>query len=204
MNKAHFLDKVVFGYIKKDLETIKFNIPPKMGEVGNANFPIALCVLSYMEYLGSFFANLERDFFENVSAYIEKCFNNKNEYHVGILRDIFRNGLAHEYFARGGVSRGGVRPGLYRGENGEVILDADTMLEDFLASLDVFKEKLDEQKLVSRLKLAEDSIRDNEDRYKVEIENLPSIKAIPDIKSSGASIYAGTLNFTRPYDPNEG
>ena len=55
MTKTDFLNTVVHGYIKKDLGDIKTYLPKRPGEAGNNNFSIALCVLSYMEYLGSFF-----------------------------------------------------------------------------------------------------------------------------------------------------
>lgn len=139
----------------------------------------------------------------NVSAYLNNCFKNSGNYHAGILRDIFRNGLAHEYFARGGVARDGINKALYRGYNNEVILDADTLLEDFLASLDVFRDKLQDDMFESRIKLAEQSIKKWEEQYRDEIAKLPSISDMPQARTSGASIYAGTLNFTRPYDPNE-
>jgi len=203
MNKIDFLNKVVFDYIKKDLETIKTNIPKKSGEVGNANFPIASCVLSYMEYLGGFLTGLDRGIVQNVTAYLDKCFKNSNKYHAGILTEIFRNGLAHDYFARGGVSRDGMIIGLYRGIDNKVTLDADTLLDDFLNSLDTFRDKLQDDSFEQRIKLAEKSIQNLEKKYKTEIEKLPYIGNVPNARTSGATTYPAPINITRPYDPNE-
>lgn len=202
MNKLDFLNTVVFGYIQKDLEAIK-TLPRKSGEPGNANFPIALCILSYVEYLGGFFTGLEWDYTKNVSSYTEKCFPNKGGYNVDILEDIFRNGLAHDYFARGGVGRDGIRPALYRGWKKEVILDADTLLDDFLTSLNKFGDELTDEIFNKRIALAEKRITDLNNNFKDQIDKLPFIGDIPNARTSGATVYPGPINITRPYDPNE-
>jgi len=203
MNKIDFLNIVVFGYIKKDLEAIKSYIPRKSGEPGNVNFPIALCILSYMEYLGGFLTGFDWNYTENIKAYLINCFKKSSDYDVTILEEIFRNGLAHDYFARGGVGRDGIRPALYRGWNNEVILDADTLLGDFIISLDTFKEKLTDEIFTERIALAENKIADLNTKYLQAISKLPFIGDIPHASISGASIYPGPINITRPYDQNE-
>lgn len=203
MDKINFLNTVVYGYIRKDLESIKSYVPHKSGEPGNVNFPIALCVLSYIEYLGGFLTGLDFSYAKNVSIYLTKCFKNGNNYDVEILEEIFRNGLAHDYFARGGVGRDGIRPALYRGWKNEVILDADTLLDDFLASLDKFGEQLTDEMFSKRISLAEKRISDLNIKYKVQIDKLTFIGDIPHARTSGATTYPGPLNITRPYDPNE-
>lgn len=223
MDKQTFLDKVVFGYIKKDLENMRDKIRPEPNAVGNINFPLALCILAYMEYLGSFLLGRYASFSPSVREYISKCFTKHDEYPVEILRDIFRNGLAHEYFARGGISRDGGRPAVYK-EVGGVVLDAETFVNDFLESLDKFKQELDDDKYTIRVSQAENSIADKKARSKSLIDRLPVRFLTSSTPSGGASGYPGSIEttttsfsksssiplqstesnkITRPYDPNE-
>lgn len=207
MDKFDFFNRVVFGYIRKDLENMKNYLPKKPGEEGNNNFPIALCVLSYMEYLGSFFTLDDFNFEENVKVYIEKCFKNSSEYHPAILGDLFRNGLAHDYFARGGVARDGNRHGLYRNWDNKAVLDADTLLNDFLLSLNKFAEELSDHNFIERMKIAKQRINDMEAKYASEINNLPFIGDMRGARTSGATVYPGSIKkkttTTLPYDKNE-
>jgi len=222
MDKQAFLDTVVFGYIKKDLENMRDKIRPQPAAIGNINFPLALCVLAYMEYLGGFLLGRSAGFSQSVREYISKCFTNPGEYPVEILRDIFRNGLAHEYFARGGISRDGGRPAVYKEVSGAV-LDAETLVNDFLESLDKFKQELEDDKYTRRVNGAESSIAGKNTRYKNLIDQLPIRVLTPTTRSSGASGYPRPIStttstsssspqpggqvppsaITRPYDPNE-
>lgn len=222
MNKQTFLDTVVFGYIKKDLENMRDKIRPQPAAVGNINFPLALCVLAYMEYLGSFLLGRTAGFSSNVREYISQCFSHPNEYPIGILRDIFRNGLAHEYFARGGISRDGGRPAVYK-EVGGVVLDAETFVSDFLESLDKFRQELGDDRYTRRLTQAENSIVERRNHNQSLIDQLSVRFITPMTRSSGASGYPGPIPatiststsssqpggqvppsaITRPYDPNE-
>lgn len=204
MDKLNFLNEVVFGYIKKDLENLEAYLPKKPGEAGNNNFPIALCVLAYMEYLGGFLLGKDLGFEVNVGEYIKLCFRRPDDYNIKILRDLFRHGLAHEYFARGGVSRDGIRPPLYRNYQNKVVLDAQTLLKDFLESLDAYRNNLPDDTFADRLKETEDSIVDWELKYKADIDSLPSmVNFPPHVRSSGATIYPEKTTTTLPYDPNE-
>lgn len=222
MDKQTFLNTVVFGYIKKDLENMRDKIRPQPAAIGNINFPLALCVLAYMEYLGGFLLGGSDGFSQNVREYISKCFTNPDEYPVEILRDIFRNGLAHEYFARGGISRDGGRPAVYK-EVGGAVLDAETLTNDFLESLDKFKQELEDDKYTRRVNQAERSIADRKVRNKNLIDRLPMRVVTTTTRSSGASGYPGSVRtttssskssstpsqgvgskmITRPYNPNE-
>ena len=195
IDKKDFINKVVFGYIKKDLENMRDKIRPEPSAVGNINFPLALCVLAYMEYLGSFLLGKDSGFSKNVSGYISKCFSNHKDYPVGILRDIFRNGLAHEYFARGGISRDGERPPMYKEVFGPV-LDAETLVNDFLNSLDKFRDTLDDSNYNKRIQAAEKSISKKIEENKNLIESLPVRLITPRTRSSGASVYPGQINTT--------
>jgi len=197
-------------------------IRPQPSAIGNINFPLALCVLAYMEYLGSFLLGHNANFSQSVSEYISKCFTNPSEYPVEILRDIFRNGLTHEYFARGGISRDGGRPAVYKEVEG-VVLDAETLVNDFLESLEGFKEQLEDSKYISRVNKAEKSIADKNTQNKTLIGQLPIRVTTTTTRSSGASGYPkpistttsssksssipsqnpGSNMITRPYNPNE-
>ncbi|MCR4263410.1 MAG: hypothetical protein NUV98_01680, partial [Candidatus Roizmanbacteria bacterium] len=117
--------------------------------------------------------------------------------------DLFRNGLAHDYFARGGVGRDGIRPGLYRNWDKKAVLDADTLLDDFLSSLDKFTKELPDDNYQKRMNIADTKIKNIEAKYSTEISKLPFIGDIPNARTSGATIYPGPVNITRPYDPNE-
>lgn len=223
MDKQTFLDKVVFGYIKRDLENMRDKIRPQPAAIGNINFPLALCVLAYMEYLGSFLLGRYAHFCPSVHEYISRCFSKPDEYPVEILGDIFRNGLAHEYFARGGISRDGGRPAIYK-EVGGVVLDAETLVNDFLESLEKFKQELESNKYTRRVNQAEKSIADKKTNNKDLIDQLPIRVVTKMTPSSGASGYPSSVEttttsfsksssipsqssesnkITRPYDPNE-
>lgn len=195
MDRQTFLDTVVFGYIKKDLENMRDKIRPQPATIGNINFPLALCVLAYMEYLGSFLLGHPAGFSQSVRKYISKCFTNPDEYPVEILRDIFRNGLAHEYFARGGISRDGERPAVYK-EVGGVVLDSETLVSDFLESLNKFKQELEDGKYTQRVNQAESSIADKNARNKDLIDQLPGRVIIPTTRSSGVSGYPRPISTT--------
>lgn len=174
MKQKDFLSNIVFGWIKHDLENMKNEIPPHSKEVGNIHFPLTICVLSYMEYLGSFLKGEEGNFTENVRLYIDECFHNSGEYQIDILRDLFRNGLSHEYFARGAISRDGEHPAMYKDKTFGVILDAETLVDDFLSSLDVFKDRLDKTKYEDRMKETLNTVQSLQRKLEKQIYSLPT------------------------------
>ena len=94
-------------------------------------------------------------------------------YQVDILRDVFRKGLAHDYFARGGVSRDGEHPPLFFDDKIGVVLDAETLVNDFLESLDRFKEELSEDNYKLRMTEAEEKIQGILETHKALINDLP-------------------------------
>lgn len=144
MNKDDFISDVVLGGMKNDLIRMRGGIRPDSSEVGNMYFPLALCVLSYMECLGGFLFGEDNRFAINVEEYIKVCFKNPTEYPVAILKDLIRNGLAHEYFPRGAISRNGKHPAIYKGRTFSLVLDVETLVNDFIESLDVFIDKLED------------------------------------------------------------
>ena len=193
MNKHHFYNRVIREYIQSDLLAIKTYIPHQQTATGGLNFPIALCILAYMEYLGSFFTGQtsERSFAENVRAYISKCFtHHADEYDIEILKDLFRDGLAHEYFARGGIIRdGGSNGPMFLGFGNNVILDAETLLNDFLESLDKFYESVTDEQVKQRTEVAEELRKQKLNKRATAISTLP-LQSVP---TSGTSTYPGPI-----------
>jgi len=170
--------EIALNWIKHDLERMMNEIPPLAGQAGNINFPLALCVLSYMEFLGSFLLGKKGGFTQNVSKYIKECFiNHQKEYPINILRDIYRNGLSHEYFSRGAISREGEHPAVYRDKNIGLVLDAQSLAEDFLKSLDKFITELDPQEYQKRIDEIKETIINFQERHKRLINNLPEKNA---------------------------
>lgn len=198
MNKNDFINDVVLGWIKSDLIRMRDNIRPISSEAGNINFPLALCVLSYMEYLGGFLHGTDKKFTENVKEYINLCFKNPEEYPVEILRDLIRNGLAHDYFPRGAISRNGKHPAIYKGRTYYLVLDAETLVNDFIDSLDTFISKLEDEKYEMRMKEVLIKIDEFKELYKDYIEDLGNQPGDDDqaTPSSGASGYPGPVNTT--------
>ena len=206
MDSNTFLNKIVFGWIKNDLERMTTQVPARNGQDGNINFPLALCTLSYMEYLGGFLLGEEGDFTNNATEYIDKCFSHKNEYPIDILRDIFRNGLAHEYFARGAISRNNLRPAIYKQSGVGAILDVETLVTDFLNSLNEFKTQLTEEKYQKRMSRALNEIERFKTKHKTLVDCLregqmyfPSTYSTT--STSRASGYSGPIKNTTSIPP---
>lgn len=198
MNKSRFINEVVRGWMKSDLIRMRDSIRPISSEAGNINFPLALCVLSYMEYLGGFLLGSENDFLINVREYINTCFKNPNEYPPEILRDLIRNGLTHNYFPSGAISRNGKHPAIYKGRTYELVLDAETLVNDFVDSLPTFIEKLNDEKYEMRMKTALEKIEEFKKRHKDYIDKLgvqsgDNDQATP---SSGPSGHPDSINTT--------
>ena len=92
MSKDEFLNQMVFGWIKKDLENISLVRTTNPGD-GNANFPLAMLVIVYIDHLGGYLRGTEKGGLEeNIKAYLT-CFKNASDYPAELLNDLFRNGL---------------------------------------------------------------------------------------------------------------
>ncbi|MBU2598894.1 MAG: hypothetical protein KKC53_07005 [Actinobacteria bacterium] len=191
MDKTRFLNDIVFGWIKKDFERMLQRIKVIPSGQGNINFPLALCVLVDMEYLGSFLLGGDCGFNNCAGKYVQKCFKKPNEYPIEILGDIFRHGLAHEYFARGGICREGIRPAVFNDEKIGVILDAETLVKDFLDSLEKFKDELSEEKYKIRMAQAKETIREKLDKHQELINNLPKKPTPTNSISASTTIVTG-------------
>jgi hypothetical protein len=186
MNKDEFLRTIVLGWIKRDVERMKDEVPVRPGQPGNINFFLALCVLISMEFLGGFLFGQDRKF-ENVKEYINKCFSDAGEYPIEILKDIYRNGLAHDFFPRGAVSRANEHPPIFVDSKIGIILDAETLANDFLNSLDKFKNELDETKYKQRMQQIQQKVKDQQTKHKPIIDRLPT-KSATRISTSTTSV----------------
>lgn len=173
MKKTDFINNIASGYIKSDLIRMKDSIRPDSFKKGNNNFSLAICVISHMEYLGGFLLGTDKKFKENVEKYINTCFRYPEEYPIAILREFFRNGLACEYFLQGGaISRNGKRPAIYKDRVFNIVLDAETLVNDFIDSLEVFINKLKTFKYEKRMKMTLLKINDFENKYNDFINKL--------------------------------
>lgn len=204
MTRADFMERIVFGWIKNDLERMKMTIRPISGKAGNINFPLALCSLSYMEYLGGYLLGNEGDFTKNASAYIAGCFDNPSEYSVDILRSIFRNGLVHAYFScGGGISREGERPALKKMGNEEVILDVEVLVDDFIVSLLKFSGLLKEESYNKRTSQLIEKHKSEKMKLKNEINKLPPISGELKPAQNSAFFPKSLVSLANPSSPSE-
>lgn len=138
--------------MKKDLKRLLTDIPHRSGEVGNCNFPIALYVFSCLEFLGYLTSvnliNSNQSGFtqQRIMSYIDTFFPEEFvrqiQSHRNIFVNVFRNGLAHEYFAKSaGISRTETHP-LQVDNQGHLILDVDRFAEAFKTSIGKLKETI--------------------------------------------------------------
>jgi len=95
---SNFFKEYIFGFIYHDIDAVID---------GKANFLAALGLLCYTEFLGGLISprdskNIPKKRFASFLPYIGKCYVilNKNDK----LYDIFRCGLAHEYFIKRSAS----------------------------------------------------------------------------------------------------
>jgi hypothetical protein len=210
MDKDKFLNEIVLGWMKRDLERMIKEIPVRPGEAGNINFFLALDVLVSTEFLGGFLLGGDRGFEKNVEEYINKCFSEPGEYKIEILKDIYRNGLAHEFFPRGAVSRSGGRPAILIDDKIGIVLDAETLANDFLSSLEKFRLELNEGKYNLRMQGLKKSAKYFLDTHKEIINKLPqkiTTSTTTSISTSSSSVSeADNLDLvisTPPQDDGE-
>ena len=172
MKKEEFINKYVLGWIKRDFERMTKDIPVRPNESGNIGFFLTLSVLVSIDALGGFLLGEDKKFYGNVKEYISKCFKNPEEYPIEILQDIYRNGLAHDFFSRGAVIRNNSRPAIFRDKKIGVTLDAETLANDFLESLNKFSEVLTEENYQKRSIQIEGKIKDWVNKRKEMIDSL--------------------------------
>ena len=159
-----FFQQVIRGWMIGDLKRLTENILPIPNSDGNCNFPISLYVFSCIEFLGY----LTTEDFDSIKdgpggyssrriiTFIENFFPDESKREIepykALFVNIFRNGLAHEYFAKSaGISRS-VEHLLYKDSTGNLILDADRFASTFEQSTTKLKEKIaSDDNLVKRI-----------------------------------------------------
>jgi len=188
----NFISEVVEGWMLSDLVSLSA-IPHQPGAAGNCNFPIALYIFSCVEFLGQLtFSGQElpdRGYTKaSVLGFIDDFFpddfKQKLQPHKNEFVNIFRNGLAHNYFAKAaGVSRAKTEP--FSMENGLLVLDADRFADAFRLAVDKLKATIqNDTQLVERII----------GRYEAQVNENQKFKLSPDkIKfystpTSGASL----------------
>lgn len=187
----NFIAQVVDGWMLGDLTTLTA-IPHNPGTSGNCNFPIALYTFSCVEFLGqlTFSGTLPPSGYTKASVlgfiddFFPDDFKQKLQPHNNEFVNIFRNGLAHNYFAKAaGVSRTKTEP--FSMEDGCLVLDADLFADAFRLAVNKLKTTIQND-----TQLAERMV----DRYEAQINQNQKFKLSPDkirfysTPSSGASL----------------
>lgn len=201
-----FFEKVVNGYMVKDLGRMMRDIEPVDGAEGNCNFPIALYTFSCIEFLGHLTSEKEIDQSkpgstkEAVWSYMTLAFGSYMDsfkpYESDFV-DIFRNGLSHQYFAKNaGVSRKGSE--VVSRENGGVMLDADRFAQIFIESTETLRKNLSaDSALVERVQTRYRALQEtNKQKYSLN-GSEPGLSAA---RSSMATTSFPTDTTTLPFN----
>lgn len=173
----NFIAQVVDGWMLGDLTTLTA-IPHNPGAAGNCNFPIALYTFSCVEFLGqlTFLGTLPPRGYTKASVlgfiddFFPDDFKQKLQPHKNEFVNIFRNGLAHNYFAKAaGVSRTKTEP--FSMEDGHLVLDADRFADAFRLAVDKLKTTIqNDTQLVERMV----------DRYETQVNENQKFKLSAD------------------------
>jgi len=145
-----FITEVIDGWMLTDLRRLLNDIPHRPNAAGNCNFPIALYVFACIEFLGQLTSvtpiNTNQGGYTTnsiigfINDFFPDDFKQKIQPYQNNFVNIFRNGLAHNYFAKNaGISRTEIEP-LQVNEQGMLVLDADRFAEAFIASIIKLKE----------------------------------------------------------------
>lgn len=135
-----------------DLKRLESDIPHRPSEAGNCNFPIALYVFACVEFLGQLTSatpiNTNQGGYtrDSIMGFIDDFFPDDFKQKLQPYRsnfvNIFRNGLAHNYFAKyAEVSRTEKEP-LQVNAKGMLILDADRFTDAFILAIQKLKEAI--------------------------------------------------------------
>lgn len=147
----NFIAEVIDGWMLKDLKRL-LSITHLPKKVGNCNFPIALYVFACIEFLGQLTSvtpinNNQSGYTKDsilgfINNFFPEDFKQKIQPYSSNFVNIFRNGLAHNYFAKSaGISRTETEP-LQVNDQGMLVLDADRFAGAFMASIEKLKESI--------------------------------------------------------------
>ena len=134
-----FITEVIDGWMLSDLERLINDIPHRPSKAGNCNFPIALYVFACIEFSGQLTSvtpintsqggYTQNSIMRFIDDYFPDDFKQKLRPHRNEFVNIFRNGLAHSYFAKyAGVSRTESEP-LQVNSEGMLVLDELTCVD---------------------------------------------------------------------------
>lgn len=153
MNDKEWINKVFFNeivecYMLADLAKIEGNYNPSK-HCGNCNFPLALQIFSCMDFIGWLISTLKNkpdETLKNIESFI-MLFSPTRKLQVQEatkFTQIFRHGLAHEYFAKNsGISRKGNELLSVDLDKEILVLDADILLEEFKTSIESLRQKIE-------------------------------------------------------------
>lgn len=143
-----FFEEIVQCYMLADLSKIESNYNPAV-RCGNCNFPLALQIFACMDFIGWLISdprNKKEDTSGNINSFINNLFSSTRGRQIKQVEgfvNIFRHGLAHEYFAKGcGISRKKGELLWLDFDNNSINLDADVLLEEFRLCINVLKKKI--------------------------------------------------------------
>jgi len=189
-----FITEVIDGWMLNDLERLINDIPHRPGKAGNCNFPIALYVFACIEFLGQLTSvvpidtkepgHTQKSIMGFIDTYFPEDFKRKTQLYRSNFVNIFRHGLAHNYFAKyAGVSRTESEP-LQVDSEGMLVLDADRFVEAFKSAINTLKEAIkNDTELTQRMV----------DRYNKQYkDNRLRFKAIP------TTTYVSTASLAHP------
>ncbi len=184
-----FIAEVIDGWMLKDLERLLNDIPHRPSEAGNCNFPIALYIFACIEFLGQLtpttpINQIQGYTRDSIMGFIDDFFPDDFKQKIHPYRNnfvnIFRNGLAHNYFAKAaGISRTEREP-LQVNDQGMLILDADRFTDAFKLAIEKLKGAIN-----TDINLAERMV----DRYNSQYQQNLRFRTTPTTtRISGASI----------------
>lgn len=191
----YFITQVVDGWMLTDLERLT-NIPHRSGAAGNCNFPIALYTFACIEFLGQLTHDTPIDPHQSdhtkisilgfIDDFFPDDFKRELQPHKDRFVNIFRNGLAHSYFAKAaGISR--TKPKPFSVENGYLVLDADRFADAFKSAVDNLKKAIKTNpQLVERMVDRYD--KQYKDNLKLKLSPTLAYTSTATARSSGASL----------------
>lgn len=210
MDDKEWIDKIFFEeiiqcYMLADLSKLESNYNPKVG-CGNCNFPLALQIFACMDFIGWLISsprNIKGDTKGNINSYIDNLFSSLRKERIKQVEgfvNIFRHGLAHEYFAKGcGISRKKGELLWLDFDNNSVNLDADVLLEEFKLSIVVLKKKIsDNTSLVNHIRKGYEEMQDENSLVK---KGLIVISSGKNTTTKSTSINLPTYSFGASIEP---
>jgi len=164
MTKKDFFRNIVNGQIKHDLANM-LNVEAK-NNLGGLNFPLVNTVINYMLFFGTLIEGKDnRKHVDPIKIYINLCMSEHEKYlNAQILWDLVRNGTSHDYFSRVNISKESNNTKIvYVDNTGKIVINSYSLAREFIKSFIIFEEKLQYEKLESRLEQVKKELEKKED-----------------------------------------